>query len=651
MDKILLVFVCRYLSRSILLLFFLFFITFSFAQVKFFASTNSRTIGKNDFLQVQFNVENAANVETIAPPVFKDFAVVSGPNQQSSMSNINGNIKQIVSIAFVLQPLSTGNFTIASAIAKADGKEYRSKSITIKVTNATSGRSGNSSLSPFGNITLDYPTAPVTHQFDDYILKKGENVAEKVKRNLFLKIDVSKKSCYVGEPIIATYKLYTRLKSESNVLKAPSFNGFSVSELEMPDNYSLRTEKYNGREYNVYILRKVQLYPLQSGKLHLEPVEVNNRVTFLKAEYAGKRNGDFFYDLLRDFANENTPGGSTEQQIVTITGDTLSVNVKPLPDANKPPSFKGAVGNFKIAATLEKNKITTEDAGSLKVIISGSGNIQLVNAPGILWPEGIEGFESKASENIDKLSVPLMGDKVFIYPFTVNSAGKKTIPAITFSYFDINTQSYKTINTKPLSFSVTKGNGNTQKAFKNVNNSNPENNWLDSIDRNLIYFIAALVLFCVLAILFVKNKKNKNEMISSVGDLHPTFSIKEKKSFNSYVPDPVEEPSFIIPKNVLADAEENLRSVDNGQFYKKLNVGLHKYLSEILKVPVEDLTRKKINERMDKCNVGVGTALLVNSLLKDIEVNLYAPVSSEMQKQELYERASEVVALLDKQVC
>ncbi|MEJ7674619.1 MAG: hypothetical protein WKF59_18450 [Chitinophagaceae bacterium] len=91
---------------------------------------------------------------------------------------------------------------------------------------------------------------------------------------------------------------------------------------------------------------------------------------------------------------------------------------------NKPPSFKGAVGNFKIAATLEKNKITTEDAGSLKVIISGSGNIQLVNAPGILWPEGIEGFESKASENIDKLSVPLMGDKVFIYPFTVNSAGK-----------------------------------------------------------------------------------------------------------------------------------------------------------------------------------------------------------------------------------
>ncbi|MEJ7822016.1 MAG: hypothetical protein WKF85_06820, partial [Chitinophagaceae bacterium] len=131
----------------------------------------------------------------------------------------------------------------------------------------------------------------------------------------------------------------------------------------------------------------------------------------------------------------------------------------------------------------------------------------------------------------------------------------------------------------------------------------------------------------------------------------PTFSAKETKSFNNYVPDPVEEPSFVIPKNVLADAEENLRSVDNGQFYKKLNVGLHKYLSEILKVPVEDLTRKKINERMDKCNVGVGTALLVNSLLKDIEVNLYAPVSSEMQKQELYERASEVVALLDKQVC
>jgi hypothetical protein len=330
-----------FVIRPVLLLAALFFLTaVSFSQVKFSASTNDRTIGKNDYLQVEFTVENANNVESIDPPSFKNFAVVSGPNHQSSMSNINGNIRQSLSIGFVLKPLSTGNFTIGAATAKADGREFRSSPLSIQVTNSSSSRGNTgSALTPFGNITLDFPTEPATHQFDDYILQKDENVAAKIKKNLFIKIELSKKSCYTGEPVIATYKLYTRLKSESNVTKAPSFNGFSVSELEVPDNFTIKTERYNGREYNVYILRKVQLYPLQSGKLSLEPVEVKNRITFLKSEYAGRRGGDVFYDMLRDFANENAPGEATEQHVITITCDTANIIVKPLPDEGRPHYF------------------------------------------------------------------------------------------------------------------------------------------------------------------------------------------------------------------------------------------------------------------------------------------------------------------------
>ena len=160
----------------------------SFSQVKFSAASNESTIGKNDFLQIQFTVENATNVESITPPTFKNFAVVSGPNQQSSMSNINGAVKQSLSIGFVLQPLTTGTFKISPAFAKVDGKEYQSNSLNIQVTNSTSSNSGrnNSVLSPFGNLTLDLPSEPATHQFDDYILKKGENIAQKIKRNLKL---------------------------------------------------------------------------------------------------------------------------------------------------------------------------------------------------------------------------------------------------------------------------------------------------------------------------------------------------------------------------------------------------------------------------------------------------------------------------------
>ncbi len=644
-------FIYKGFTKYFLSVFFTFLCSSLFGQVKFFASSNSNTIGKGQYLQVQFTIENASNVETIIPPSFKNFTIISGPNQQSSMSNINGNIKHTISIGFVLQPTATGVFIIGSATAKADGKEYRSNSLRIQVTTYKSSRSPNSSpLSPFGNITLDRAAEPVSQQFDDYILRKGENVPEKIKRNLFLSIDVSKKSCFVGEPIIATYKLFTRLKSESNVLKAPSFNGFSVSELEMPDNYALSTEKYKGRDYNVYILRKVQLYPLQSGNLGLEPVEVKNKITFLKAEYASRRSGDFFYDMLRDFANENSPGEATDQQIITITGDTVNINVKPLPEANKPPHFKGAVGKYKIAATLEKQNITTDDAGALKVILSGEGNIQLVNAPNVVWPDNVERFESKSSENIDKFSVPLKGDKIFIYPFTVTRPGNYTIPPIQFAYFDISTQSYKTISTRPFSVHVKKGTGNPHKTFKSESNDQQTNNWYNSIDRNLIYFIGTLILFCVLTILFVKNKNSKKQAVISGEHIRKDIGVKAPKSFGNYQSDPVEEEAFIIPANPLAEAEQKFSEGDIAQFYKVLDISFHNYLSEKLNVPVEELTKKKINERMDKYNVGVGTTLLVNSVLEDIELNLYAPAYSETKMQEVYEKAREAVSLIDKQI-
>jgi hypothetical protein len=141
-------------------------------------------------------------------------------------------------------------------------------------------------------------------------------------------------------------------------------------------------------------------------------------------------------------------------------------------------------------------------------------------------------------------------------------------------------------------------------------------------------------------ILFVKNKREKKDAVIE-SDVHTNISENKLEETNE----------FIIPANPLADAEEKLSEGAISQFYKMLDVSLYKYLSEKLKVPVEELTKKKINERMDKCNVGVGTTLLVNSLLEDIQLNLYAPVSSETQMQEVYEKASEVVSLLDKQIC
>ncbi|MBK7557473.1 MAG: BatD family protein [Chitinophagaceae bacterium] len=172
-----------------------------------------------------------------------------------------------------------------------------------------------------------------------------------------------------------TYKLYTRLKSESNLVKNPSFNGFSVLDLQLPNDmggYSI--EKFDGREYNVYNIRKVQLYPLLPGNLELGTAEIENKIIFIKAEYANQQSGGM-NDVFRDFANAAIPAEGIEEQKVILQNKPTSVLVKSLPEENKPAGFKGAVGKFTIESRVLQNNFSTDDAGNMAIIISGAGNL------------------------------------------------------------------------------------------------------------------------------------------------------------------------------------------------------------------------------------------------------------------------------------
>ncbi len=267
----------------------------SSGQVKFSVDCPQKKIGKDDLLQIKFKVENASRVDNITPPDFKNFTVVSGPNQETSESNINGKVSQYVALGYSLAPTATGKFTIGSATAVADGQKLSTNPITITVVKGSvaQSQSNNSqqNLPPFPNLNFDFPPTPSSKQFDDYILKPGENATEKTAKNLFIKLNLNKKSCYVGEPIVATYQLFTRLPSETTITDAPSFNGFSVSDLDISSNSTL--QKYNGRMYNVYNIRKVELYPLQPGNITLGSMTASNKVTFVKSEYANQQDRIF----------------------------------------------------------------------------------------------------------------------------------------------------------------------------------------------------------------------------------------------------------------------------------------------------------------------------------------------------------------------
>lgn len=637
----------RFLRSGFKIIFFLFlFLAALFiaqnsnAQLKFSVVCPNKKIGKNDLLQIKFKVENASNVDNITPPSFKNFTIVSGPNQESSTSNINGKVSQYVALEYSLAPTGTGKFTIGAATAVADDQHLSTKPITIQVVNGSVVQSqpnnSQQNLPPFPNLNFDFPAAPVTHQFDDYILKPGENVAAKTEKNLFIKLDLSKKTCYVGEPIVATYQLFTRLPSETTITDAPSFNGFSVSDLDISSNSTL--EKYNGRKYNVYTIRKVELYPLQAGNITLGSMTASNKVTFVKSQYANQQDG--LFDMFQNFGQSAIPPEGLVERNVTLKSDTEVVTVKPLPTENKPADFRGAVGDFSISASLEKDKITTDDAGTLKLTITGKGNIQLINAPVINWPNGIDGYEAKVKDNVDRKQLPMQGSKTFSYPFTVSKAGSYSIDSIAFSYFDPASSTYKTLHTSPLQVHVTKGKGISKNSLAGNSNAgflSTKTEWIGGI---------VLVALIILVFLFVLMKKDKNK-----SDLEKNVEVDDLKNEAEIVAPKKEEKKFVIPENPLTAAHEKLVAQDSAGFYHTLDSSLKKYLAAKFKVPANELTKKRLNEELDKCNIGLGTSLMLTSLLDEVELNLYAPPSNANQLNAVFEKASEVVSLLDKQVC
>jgi BatD DUF11 like domain len=608
------------------------------AQVKFSATVSAPQIAKNEFVQLRLTVENGKEVQQITPPDFKNFILVSGPNQESGMTMINGDVKQYISLNYVLKPKGPGSFTIAAGTAKVDGKELKSNPVSVQVSNslAAGGGGGNNAASPFAGINPFEDVAP-QRPFNDNILRKGENAAEKVNKNIFIKLELDKTSCYVGEPIVATYKLYTRLKSESNLVKNPSFNGFSVIDLQMPDNVSYKREKVNGREYNVYVIRKAQLYPLQAGNLELEPAEIENNVTFIKEEYANSQ-GDLMNDMFREFAEATIPAEGIESHKLTLQSKPASVTVKPLPDAGAPASFKGAVGNFAIEAMLEKNTFTTDDAGKLMVVVNGEGNLQLVNAPDIQWPNGFEAFEPSTTDDFIKTTVPVSGRKIITYSFTIEQAGNYTLPAIKFSYFDPKQGRYKTDSTKPIAFTVKKGTGKKPAPAITAIKKEPESllNKFIGNRRWVISLVAALIL-C--GLIFWLKRDTKKEKIITANQLKAAEkSMEEEKIIKTIA---LEE------KNWLAKSEELLHGENSTAFYNELNFSLKKYLSKKLDLPIETINKKSIAEQLDKKNISTHTSIHLQQVMNDIELQLYAPFAEKEKMQELYDNTADMIQLLD----
>jgi hypothetical protein len=592
------------------------------AQPKFYTLASPTEANTNMYITLRMVIENGKTVQQFSPPNLSDFNIISGPNQEQSMNNINGVVSQSLSVIYILEPKKKGIYTIAGGSAVVDGQTLKSNSVKLNITGgASKSNQPNNNNSPFAGLRDLFDEPKPEKQFDDYILRNGETVPDKVSKNMQLRLQTDKTSCFVGEPILATYKLYTRLKSESSLEKNPSFNGFSVVDmLQQVDQSTYTHENLNGREYNVYVIRKAQLYPLQAGAAELELATLDNKIVFVKAEPG----------------NSNYSNTFTEN--VSISSKPLVVNVKPLPEAGKPASFDGAVGNFEIESSVEKNKFSTDETGLLRINISGSGNMQLLTAPEIPWPKGFDAFETKNFDNTNMATIPISGSKTFEIPFAVSDAGEYKIPAITFSFFNPATSSYKTVLSKPIAITVLKGSGKPISRVVAKTEAKKSSSALSNFFANRWLVILAIAGLMFIGI-FVWLKKDKKKIIKETVVQKPV--VVETKLAEENI-----SAILVSNKNYLEKTETCLQKYDCVDFYSLLNTELKHFIAERFNAQGEVINSKTLVNILEHAGVDNNISLQAQSLFQDIEWQLYTPFERSEKLNETYAKAQTIIQVL-----
>ena len=309
-------------------------------------------------------------------------------------------------------------------------------------------------------------------QFDKAsLLSPGEDINRKIKENIFIRVEPNKKECYVGEPLLVVYKLCTRLHSNSKVLSLPSFSGCSVVEMTSSEVKDVE-EKINGKPYKTYIIRKVQLFPLQEGRLSLGTATVDNEIKFIE---------------------QHSGGNIPINKKAVLTNDSMFVNVKPLPIDTLKSGFTGAIGKFFMIGKVNKTIDTANDNNQLEITISGNGNFISVACPTIAWPSNVQAFETKSTELLDKLSFPILGEKKFLIPFICKNEGEVIIPSIVFRYFDVDTKQYTNAEIDSIHIKVAPPVHINADAYLKEESTTED-------EVNLIIIVAAIVLVTMLTV-------------------------------------------------------------------------------------------------------------------------------------------------------
>lgn len=576
-------------------------------------SVSQNPVTEGDKFRIEFTLNSSGS--NFTPPNFSGFDVLQGPSVSTSTQIINGNYSQSISWAYILQAKSKGSFFIAPASVTANGKTIKSDRLKIDVVEPNEAEKQQRQQAKNAEQDL-----------------QGQAM-KLISDNLFVNVKINKSSAYTGEQVIATYTLYYH--PELNIVslnydKKPIFTGFWAQEIDLGKSNQWEVERVNGVQYKKIDVLKVILYPQQSGNLKLEPMVFNSVV---RLQVGGGRRSNSIFD---EFFSRN----SYRDFEYKVKSKTLNVNVKDIPSP-RPLDFSGAVGDLKFESWLDKNKTVTGDPITLKVKVSGNGNLKLLSVPEIKFPSGFEVYDPKVVDNSSVSLAGTSGNIQFEYLLIPRNPGEFKIGPIELSYFDLTTKQYKKFKSEEYKVSVGKGSGNASNSNNFVGKENVQyigkdirflkdkldysstNFWFLSYTHVIAVLLAVLLIF--IAFFLVKRRE---------ADENDQQGVKLRKANK-------------IAKKRLSEAKKMLDNSDKEKFYEEIYKAIFGYISDKLQINTSDLNIEIIKKKLEDKKINSDIVSKVIKTIDMCEFVRYAPSMAEDNLNNIYNEVSDIIAKLE----
>lgn len=593
-------------------------------EPEFVASVDRNPVHVGERITVTYSVNGEGS--NFKGPNFKGFTVLSGPMQSQSVQIINQKMSRSLSFSYILTADKQGTFSIEPASITSGAYNLRSNALKIEV--------------------LPESEAQKQRRMQEQDKQKtiNDQAQDILKKNIFLRAEVSKRKVYQGEQLTATYKLYIHPQLnpiQMNPKKIPSFDGFWTQDLNV-EKLNWKRELVNGVNYNVAAIKQVVLFPQRSGNLKIDPYEFEFIVRLRVEGNQRRRSGSIFDDFFNDsFFNDNYQDFN-----YIAKSETINITVDPLPE-NAPESFAGAVGSMQMDAKLDKSNTKTGEPITLKININGSGNMKLLDAPTINFPPGFEVYDPKITDNTNVTASGISGSIIYEYIIIPRNAGEFKIDPINFTYFSLSEKSYKILSSQQFNINVEKGADNASNGI--VSGIRKEEVELigkdirfiklnvEDLERNpgrffkTTYFWLWLILpFILLAIVLWYKRKRLTEA-------QDMLQFRTKKATK-------------LSRKRLALASKLMKQNQNDKFYEEINKALWGYISDKLLIPNSDLTKDNVRNVLNTRNVSETSIDKFLATLDEAEFARYAPSAANIKNEDIYKDAVEIITQLEGEI-